>query len=174
MDDELVTYSLDIKEETQLEDANVEPPTVGSSNLHHYADIPERSASKVAQAIIELTKLSSDKTVDLLFRGRLLAMISFLYFYTKSPQHAWTKASILASAAAGRGPYFARQIREWTLAYLEDFVTLPVNVYSSWATGALEDEDLVQEIHEKIQGLDKKYLAAMDQVHLLNTPEMLQ
>ncbi|TDL13698.1 hypothetical protein BD410DRAFT_698439, partial [Rickenella mellea] len=95
------------------------------------------------------------------------------YICKSEPRVGWTQASMLASRSSGKGPHLARLLQKWILAYLER-KELPVNVYRSWKTGLMDDEDFADKIHQHLQSLDKKYLTAMDVVQFMNTPEMLQ
>jgi len=52
-----------------------------------------------------------------------------------------------------RGPWLARNLWEWSRAYIKDPTGLPLNEYGAWNVSLLEDEDLAQEIHLHLQGI---------------------
>ncbi|KAF8578935.1 hypothetical protein K439DRAFT_1648626 [Ramaria rubella] len=83
----------------------------------------------------------------------------------------WITTSLEVAHAAERGPWLARQLWEWTCAFVKDQTVLPLNVYGRWNVSLLEDEDLAQEIHLHFQSIGK-YVRAMDIVQYLDTPEM--
>ena len=84
----------------------------------------------------------------------------------------WTAASLQAARNMERGPCFARTLREWTHAFINDREELPPNNYGKGNKCHIDDEDLAQEIQLHLQGLGK-YIKASDIIHYLDTPEML-
>ena len=70
-----------------------------------------------------------------------------------------------------RGTYYARKLREWTRAFIEDRECLPFNVYGTWQPSLLEHEDLAQELHLYLQ-TKGKYVRAQDLVDYLDIPEV--
>ncbi|KAF9502913.1 hypothetical protein BS47DRAFT_1374511 [Hydnum rufescens UP504] len=74
---------------------------------------------------------------------------------------AWTQSSLIAAKAAGKGPWLACRVREWTRAFIMDRNALPSNIYGQWRVSALADEDLASEIHLHLQSKGK-FIAAID------------
>ncbi|KAF9481284.1 hypothetical protein BDN70DRAFT_803826 [Pholiota conissans] len=67
----------------------------------------------------------------------------------------WTEASLHVAYTAERGPYFARKLREWTRAFINDRTCLPINVYGTWSRSLLDHEDLAQELNLHLQSVGK-------------------
>jgi hypothetical protein len=109
--------------------------------------------------------------IDLVLRGRLESMQVLMRLFKRSGYTRWEEASELAAKAAGRGPWLARRLREWTRAFLKDSKKLPVHQYGRWNSSILADEDLSQEIHLHLQSLGP-YVSAMDIVRFMDSPEM--
>jgi hypothetical protein len=84
---------------------------------------------------------------------------------------AWTQSSLIAAKAAGKGPWLARHVQEWTCAFIMDRNALPSNISGQWHVSALADEDLASEIHLHLQS-KHKFIAAIDVVCYLDTPEV--
>ncbi|KAF9506364.1 hypothetical protein BS47DRAFT_1374139 [Hydnum rufescens UP504] len=84
---------------------------------------------------------------------------------------AWTQSSLIAAKAAGKGPWLACRVREWTRAFIMDRNALPSNIYGQWRVSALADEDLASEIHLHLQSKGK-FIAAIDVICYLDTPEV--
>ncbi|KIO20184.1 hypothetical protein M407DRAFT_30143 [Tulasnella calospora MUT 4182] len=80
-----------------------------SSQPHH--SIPQ-DLVLVQQTIETLEGLLHDRTVDLVFCGRLVAMLAFLQlFLAIGPRDGgWKKASLAAAVSAGSGPWVAKQL----------------------------------------------------------------
>lgn len=112
-----------------------------------------------------------DARINTVLRSRLESMAMFLRLFRKFGYIQWSEASELAAEAAGKGPWLARRLREWTRAFLQDKKNLPVHQYGRWNASILADEDLAQEIHLHLQSKGK-YVSAMDIVRFLDTPEM--
>ncbi|KDQ58815.1 hypothetical protein JAAARDRAFT_193331 [Jaapia argillacea MUCL 33604] len=67
----------------------------------------------------------------------------------------WTAATLQVAAAAGKGEWLVRQIREWCHAFIKNEKNLPTHSYGKFNSSVLEDEDLAQEIHLHLQGKGK-------------------
>jgi hypothetical protein len=69
-------------------------------------------------------------------------MQMFLWNYTK-PIHAcrWQAAPLMTANAYGKGSWLAGHLCEWTRAYILDQDDLPFNIYGTWNSSILEDED---------------------------------
>ncbi|KAI9057198.1 hypothetical protein FKP32DRAFT_1615362 [Trametes sanguinea] len=94
-----------------------------------------------------------------------------LWHYTGGTR--WIEASELVAETHDRGPYFARRLRSWIRAFLEDRHNLPVNTANTWNRSALENEDLELAITEHLQSLGK-YVRSADIVDFLATPSVQQ
>jgi hypothetical protein len=115
-----------------------------------------------------------DPKLDLLLQSRLEGMKRFLWNYTNpasSYYGKWTAASLDTATASEKGPWFARRLREWSSAFIDDPKNLPHNVYGTWNKSCLEDEDLKQEILLHLQSIGK-YISAMDIVRYLDQPDV--
>ncbi len=105
-----------------------------------------------------------DPKLDLLLRGRLEGMKQFLWTYINPESRSynkWMAASLEMAMAFEKGPWFARRLREWTSAYIEEEKNLPFNVYGTWNKSRIDDEDLKQEILAHLLGIGK-YICAAD------------
>ena len=115
-----------------------------------------------------------DPGLDLLLRSRLEAMKRFLWNYTNTASRfyeKWIAASIDTARASEKGPWFARRLREWSSAFINNYEVLPFNVYGTWNKSRLDDEDLRQELSVHLQSIGK-YISAMDIVRYLDQPEV--
>jgi hypothetical protein len=112
-----------------------------------------------------------DKVVD----ARIVGMITMINFYTSNVcAISWTRSSMMAAIAANRGVSFARNLRKWTIAYIQggfEYLALPLTHYQYFSTKALDDEDLSQRIKHHLQGLGKHF-SAQDIVDFVARPEM--
>lgn len=105
-----------------------------------------------------------DPGLDLLLRSCLEAMQRFLWRYidiNSEFYNKWMAASLDTARSSEHGVWFARRLREWCSAFIEDGDNRPVNVYGTWNKSQLDDEDLEQEILTHLQGIGK-YISAMD------------
>lgn len=93
------------------------------------AQPPKPSAPILQEAVTELTKLSKDVTLDVIFRARLNGMLAFLHLYMSDQDRGWHEASLLATTASGKGIGLAHSRRQWTWDYLEDCSQLPHSRY---------------------------------------------
>ncbi|KAF9508926.1 hypothetical protein BS47DRAFT_1373594 [Hydnum rufescens UP504] len=76
----------------------------------------------------------------------------------------WIEASQWVSAAWNRGDSYASRLWKWCHTYM--------NIYGTWKSSILlTDEDLRDEIQTHLHGI-RPYIAAMDIVQFLSTPEM--
>ncbi|KAF9503221.1 hypothetical protein BS47DRAFT_1378395 [Hydnum rufescens UP504] len=84
----------------------------------------------------------------------------------------WIEASQWVSAAWNRGDSYSSRLWKWCRTYMSDLTTLPRNIYGTWKSSILlTDEDLRDEIQTHLHGIGP-YIAAMDIVQFLSTPEM--
>ena len=115
-----------------------------------------------------------DPGLDLLLRSRLESMQRFLWAYinVKSPFHKkWTMASLDIAHTAEKGLWFARRLREWTSAFIEDAEDLPFNTYGTWNKSQVDNEDLKQELLTHLQSIGK-YISTMDVVRYMVQPDV--
>ncbi|KAG2758100.1 hypothetical protein P692DRAFT_201696756 [Suillus brevipes Sb2] len=97
----------------------------------------------------------------------------FLWNYTDSANNypGWMAASLKTAHAYEKGPWLAGRLREWVRAYCKDRRDLPMNIYGTWNSSKLEDEDFAQELLLHLQGIGK-YVRAMDIVEYLDQAEV--
>jgi hypothetical protein len=72
-----------------------------------------------------------DPNLDLLTRSRLEAMKHFLWTFINPQSRSydqWMAASLNTARAAERGPWFARQLQDWSTAFIADTKVLPENL----------------------------------------------
>jgi len=114
-----------------------------------------------------------DPKLDLLLRSRLEKMRMFLWHYTK-PIGAcrWQAASLMTANAYEKSTWLAGRLRQWTRAYILDRNDLPLNIYGTWNSSILEDEDFKGELLLHLQGIGK-YVKSMDIVDYLKNPDVL-
>ena len=91
----------------------------------------------------EHQELDKDPQLDLVLRSRLEKMRVFLWNYTK-PIGAcrWQAASLMTANAYEKSTWLASRLRQWTRAYILDRNDLPLNIYGTWNSYILEDEDV--------------------------------
>ncbi|KAG0692846.1 hypothetical protein DFH29DRAFT_817044 [Suillus ampliporus] len=97
----------------------------------------------------------------------------FLWNYTDPTNKypGWMAASLKAAHTYKKGPWLAGRLRKWVRAYCKDRRDLPMNVYGTWNSSMLEDEDFAQELLLHLQGIGK-YIRVMDIVEYLNQAEV--
>jgi hypothetical protein len=107
------------------------------------------------------------------YRARLEALLMFLRLFAKADYQGWMKASELAAAASGKGPWLARRLREWAHALARNENDLPTHLYGQWNSSILDDEDLQHQILLHLQELPTApYICAGDIIKFLATDEM--
>ncbi|KII90431.1 hypothetical protein PLICRDRAFT_106718 [Plicaturopsis crispa FD-325 SS-3] len=99
----------------------------------------------------------------------------FLRIYTDTTRGAgsWAAASLRTAHVHGKGTWLAGRLREWGRAYILDREDLPMNIYGTWNSSILEDEDFAAELLIYLQGKGK-YVRAMDIVDYTRTPDVMQ
>ena len=134
-----------------------------------------RDFPALRQAQSSLTVTSKEKTLDVLFRSRLTAMVGTLNLYLDPElSFSWRKASLLAARASGKGDRQARTVRSWIHWFLASG-ELPVHQYGQRTSSVLEDEDVSQAIQLHMQSIAKEgYIRAQDVVDYVATPMMQQ
>jgi hypothetical protein len=97
-----------------------------------------------------LSTQSQDKTLDVVFRARICAMVGVLnLFLDLDLSYSWRKASMIVAKAQGCGPRRARCIRGWVLDFVRDG-KLPFHSYGYSRHTILEDENILQELQEQL------------------------
>ena len=100
-------------------------------------------------------------------------MATFLCLYKMNGFVDWVGSSELAAQSAGKGPWLARKLCEWTHALIHDETDIPIHSYGKFNSSILKDKDLAEEIHLHLQSL-VPYIKATDIIQYLNTPEVKQ
>lgn len=140
------------------------------SKVHH--SVPQ-DPHLLAQTVEALEGLSRDHAIDLIFRGRLVAMLAFVrLFLAIGPENGgWKRASLAAAVAAGGGPWVARQLRRWVRAFIRNPDDLPINRYHNTHVSKISDEDFASEIRLHLQ-TKGKYVRALDVVEYVGQREV--
>ena len=145
-----------------------EPPTIDAARVAHTR----------IKAILHLQRNNGighkDPKLNLLLRNHLEAMQRFLWRYidfNSEFYNKWMAASLDTARSSECGVWFARRLREWSSAFIEDEDNLPFNIYRTWNESQLEDEDLKQGILIHLQEIGK-YISAMDLVRYTNREDV--
>ena len=82
------------------------------------------------------------------------AMRKFLWKYVagNSTVH-WVPTLLETAYDHEQGPHHACQLQEWTHAFIANRKDLPRNIYGTWKTSMLDNEDLAQAINLHLQSL---------------------
>lgn len=112
-----------------------------------------------------------DPKLNRVVHARLETMASFLRLYNSNGYCDWARSAELAATAAGKGPWLARRVKEWTHNLIDDPEDLPIHSYGKFNSSILVDEDIENEICLHLQEIGP-FFCAMDIVHFLKTPEM--
>lgn len=121
-----------------------------------------------------LSQQSQDKSLDVIFRARICAMIGVLnLFLDPELPYTWRKASIVVAKAQGHGPGCARCIRKWILDFVREG-KLPLHSYRYSRQTVLGDEDVLQEIQDALtEKVKNSFVKAKDLCEIV-TSERLQ
>lgn len=132
-----------------------------------------RDFERLTKAQTELSFKIKDPKLAVALRSRIASMVGTLNLYLdKTLLYTWRRASELASKAQGRGTSYARNIRTWIHAYLDN-KTLPKDNYGTTNTSLLADEDFSQSIQLYLLERSKEgYITAKDVVDFVATEEM--
>ncbi|KAJ3739854.1 hypothetical protein EV360DRAFT_28866, partial [Lentinula raphanica] len=106
-------------------------------------------------------------------RARLELIVGFLRLYRAAGHTGWIKCADMMAAAAGKGAWLSRMIRQWTILFCKDHNNLPTAEYGKFNSSVLEDEDLANDIHLHLQSLGK-WIRADDIVRYVATAEFQQ
>ena len=120
------------------------PPPTTDKAMQALADLkailrPPRDSGKGGYKVLKL---------DQLLQSHLKKMSMFLWNYidmSKRP-NGWMGMSLKTAKAFQKGPWLAGRLREWTRAFINDHDDLPLNIYGTWNTSILEDEDFQQKL----------------------------
>jgi hypothetical protein len=98
------------------------------------------------KAADRLTTKTKDKTLDVLLRLRVTAMLGTIKLWI-NPQldYTWRRSSLIMAMSLGHGVYFARNIRTWVHHFLRTG-NLPLHHYGRFHSSVLEDEDFSQSL----------------------------
>ena len=102
----------------------------------------------------------------------LQEMLVFLRVYTHRTGE-WIKSSLIAVKYLGRGSYFAKSLRRWSLAFILDRSKLPDKRLFSGSISRLQDEDIESDATMHLQSLGK-YVSAMDLVRYFQQDDVRQ
>ena len=100
------------------EDNNINQAVKSQQACH--ARPPLSSSSLILNGIKSLENIVEDKTLDLVFCGRLNSMLSMVRFYTSGKGTGWQESSLLAATSVGNGQSLARSLHGWVWDFLED------------------------------------------------------
>jgi hypothetical protein len=105
-------------------------------NKAHIKDLPA-----LRRARARFSVKSKDKSLDLVFRYRIVSMWAALNFYLDAELNfTWRESSILAARAQGYGEKRACNIRNWIHHFLSTD-NLPLHRYGTVSASLLSDED---------------------------------
>ncbi|KAF7297005.1 hypothetical protein MIND_00932800 [Mycena indigotica] len=76
----------------------------------------------------------------------------------------------MASGKTGKKTWFARKLREWSIAFCENMTNLPEHKFGQFSSSLLSDEDVAGAIHLHLQGLGK-WVSANQIARYVRTPE---
>jgi hypothetical protein len=102
-----------------------------------------------------------------------MAMVGLLNVYLNTDQKfSWIDASVLISKSQGRGLTHARNLRQWSLAYLRSR-QLPLHQYGQAHWTILTNKDIAEILQSKVMEIAKKgYLKASDIVDIVAGPNV--
>lgn len=133
-----------------------------------------RNLAELQKAAQRLKNVSKNEALDIVNRGRVIAMLGTLnIFIDEDLNFTWKEASLMASKISGHGEAHARSIRTWIHQYLQDG-RLPSHRYGMFHTSMLDDEDLAQALKLHLLEVREqcKYIRAQDVVDFVSRPEL--
>ena len=126
------------------------------------------------KAADRLTTKTKDKTLDVLLRLRVTAMLGTIKLWI-NPQldYTWRRSSLIMAMSLGRGVNFARSIRTWVHHFLRTG-NLPLHHYGRFHSSVLEDEDFSQglQLHLLEVSKSKRMVCAQDIVDYIASGEV--
>ncbi|TFK57980.1 hypothetical protein BDN72DRAFT_907226 [Pluteus cervinus] len=106
-------------------------------------------------------------------RDMKLLCYNFVDMQTVHSLSVWIAASLKTAASLGRGPYYAKQLRLWTQAYIKDHKNLPAPHYpQQFGRSLLSNKEFTQMLEAHLQSLGP-YLCAKDIVDYVKRPEIM-
>jgi hypothetical protein len=166
--------------EVDSDTGDEEQTEVQYEKIGTYRFVPTIAEAKAAfEDIKQILKPSRKKGPGYVHHGlddfthsRIEAMRKFLWKYVAGNSTAcWIPIFLETANDHGRGPYHARLLREWTHGFIAN-KDLPKNIYGTWNTSMLDNEDLAQAIHLHLQTLGP-WIRAQDVVDFIKRPETL-
>jgi len=86
---------------------------------HALGNLDWRDFPSLRRARARLTICGWDKQLNVVFRGRITAMVRTLNLYLDSElSYGWQESSLIAAKAAGHGVNLACNVQRWIHAYL--------------------------------------------------------
>ena len=130
----------------------------------------DRSALSKARENLQ----SQDKSLDVVFRARIAAMVGALnLFLDPGLSFTWREASMVAAKAQGHGSTRARSIRVWLLDFVREG-KLPFHAYCYSRNTVLENDDVMQVIQEELDGRAKSGFIKTEDVCEIVASEKIQ
>ena len=118
-----------------------EPRSAADSSLNLWNDRPALHA-----ACVKLSERAKEKSLDVILRARITAMVGVLNLYLNSELgYSWRKASLVVAKARDQGITHARNLRKWILDFIRSD-QLPLHRYGQLKWSVLEDEDISQSL----------------------------
>ena len=124
-------------------------------------------------ACAKLKERCKPKTLDVIVRARITAMIGVLNLFLEAGLgYTWRNASIVVAKAQGQGTTHACNLRKWILNFIR-YEELPVHCYNQSRWTVLEDEDISRSLQIRLGECAKRgYIKAADVVAIVESPEM--
>ena len=109
-----------------------------------------RDNAALSRAQEKLLLQGRDKSLDVVFRAHISAMVGVLNLYL-DPElpYTWKEASMVIVKAQGCGSTCACSIRMWVLDFIREG-TLPLHSYGYSRQTVLEDEEVLQEVQRQL------------------------
>lgn len=127
-------------------------------NLHHRHASEDKTRQTPVDAALDLlldravllraqemmSKKGQDKSIDIIFRASICAMVSVLnLFLDLDLLYTWRKASMIVAKAQVHSSSQVRSIRKWVLDFVQEGTLLIHLYFYAWET-ALENEGILQ------------------------------
>jgi hypothetical protein len=151
----------------------------GRAPVDESAPAPVDSALDLLRDRVALSRArerlqSEDKTLDVIFRARIDAMIGVLnLFLDPGLSYTWREASMIVAKAQGSGSNRARSIRVWILDFVREG-KLPLHSYGYTRQTVLDADEVLQEIQEGLSEKAKRGFISAEDVCEIVSGERLQ
>ncbi|KAH9039781.1 hypothetical protein EDB85DRAFT_1887197 [Lactarius pseudohatsudake] len=136
----------DLRAEREMGSTGGDPPSAADWALNLWND---RAALRTA--CVKLADKCKDKSLGVIFRAQIMAMVGVLNLYLDSGlSYTWRNASLVVAKARGQGLTHARNLRKWIL----DFVQgghLPLHCGGQARWMVLDGEDISQHLQCKLE-----------------------